>query len=180
MIPETKATISRERVALDHIECGLSHEVSENWLAAAEEYRKALAADATAWNLRYSANNNLGYVLVQLGDHDQATSHCRMAIAIEPKRYNAHKNLGLALQGQGFWSDAARCFIEATQLCPGNARAWQHLEHLLQAKPNLLRHDPELGRLIADMRAELEQNDLIKPPIVPSPMFRPAVIPDEH
>lgn len=180
MNTETKVTRSREQIALDHIECGLSHEMSESWLAAAEEYRKALAADATAWNLRYSANNNLGYVLVQLGDYEQAASYCRMAIAIESKRYNAHKNLGLALQGQGLWSDAARCFLEATLLCPGNARAWQHLEHLLQAKPNLVRHDPELGQLIADMRAELEQNDLIKTPIVPSPMFRPAVIPGEH
>jgi tetratricopeptide (TPR) repeat protein len=180
MKSDCKDRHSRDRVASDLIFIGLEHEQSENWLAAADEYRKALTAEATAWNLRYSANNNLGYVLVQLGDYEQAATYCRAAIAIKPERYNAHKNLGLALQGQGLWSDAARCFIEATRISPMNARAWQHLEHLLLARPHLMEYDPELGQLVSDMRAALEEHGFIQPPIEPSPMYRPADIPSEH
>jgi tetratricopeptide (TPR) repeat protein len=176
----SKTNISLERKALDHIDAGLAFEFSENWPAAAEEYREVFALNPAGWVARYSANNNLGYVLIQLGEHEQAVNHCRAAIAINPGRYNAHKNLGLAFQGQGHWKDALMCFVEATRLNPTNARAWQHLEHLLHCRSNLLNQYPELRQLVADMRGELEENNHVQPLIEPSPMYRPADIPIEH
>ncbi len=180
MNPEGKAMKSVERKASDHIDAGLAFELSENWLAAAQEYRQAFALNPSGWVARYSANNNLGYVLIQLGEYAQAASHCRAAIAINPARYNAHKNLGLALQGKGHWKDAVTCFVEATRLNPADARAWQHLEHLMQSRPNLLDQYPELRQLLTDVRDDLERNNLVQPPIEPSPMYRPADIPSEH
>jgi len=177
---ESMTVKTPERIAYDHIDRGLNYEMSENWQAAAEEYRLAMAAGASGWNINYSANNNLGYVLVQLGEYDKAVEHCRAAIAIKPEPYNAFKNLGLALQGQGQWSDAARCFIEATLRNPQNARAWQLLEHLLRVRPKLIKRDLELGRIVADMRIELERNNLIQPPLAPHPMFKLIDIPVEH
>ncbi len=180
MNSENKMTNSVERQASDHIDAGIRYECSENWLAAANEYQQVFALNPSGWVARYSANNNLGYVLVQLGEYEQAAELCRAAIAINPGRYNAHKNLGLALQGQGHWKVAALCFVEATRLNPANARAWQHLEYLLQNRPNLLNQYPELRQLVSDMRDELEKSDHIQPPIQPSPMYRPADMPCEH
>jgi tetratricopeptide (TPR) repeat protein len=180
MNDNSKTDISVERKALDHVEAGIRHECSENWLAAAEEYRQIFELNPAEWVARYSANNNLAYVLVQLGEYEQAAGYCRAAIAIRPERYNAHKNLGLALQGMGCWNEAARSFIEATLLCPQNARAWQHFEHLLLARPHLVEQDPELGQLVAQVHATLKQDDFLQPPIEPYPMYRPLDVPGEH
>jgi len=169
-----------ERIAYDHIDCGLNYEMSEDWQAAANEYRQAMKAGASGWNLIYSANNNLGYVLVQLGQYEEAEVFCRAAIAIRPEPYNAHKNLGLALQGRGLWGEAAMCFIEATNRNPVDPRAWQLLEHLLRARPNLMKLDSQLAQHVADTRVSLEQNNLIRPPIAPYPLFKLVDIPAEH
>lgn len=180
MSSRENVTESIERRASDHIDAGIRYECAEDWHAAANEYRQVFALNPTGWIARYSANNNLGYVLIQLEEYEQAAEHCRSAIAINPRRYNAHKNLGLALQGLGHWKDSVMCFVEATRLNPTNARAWQHLEHLLRSRPNLLEQYPELRQLIADMRDELEENGHIQPPIEPSPMYRPVDLPCEH
>lgn len=180
MNPQSIPEASIEHKALDHIDAGLEYELRENWLAAAQEYRAVFELKPSGWVARYSANNNLGYVLVQLGEYEQAARHCLAAIASKPERYNAHKNLGLALQGQGLWKEAAMSFIEATRLCPVNPRAWQHLEQLLHARPRLLEQHPELRGLVDAMRAELEEGNYIQPPIEPSPMFRPMDLPSEH
>jgi tetratricopeptide (TPR) repeat protein len=177
---ESKTNISIERRALNHVDTGLAFEFSENWLAAAEEYREIFALNPVGWVARYSANNNLGYVLIQLGAYEEAADYCRAAIGIRPERYNAHKNLGLALQGQGLWKDAIVCFLVATRLNSTNARAWQHLEHLLLARPHLVEQDPELSRLVAQMQETLKQNDFLQPPIEPSPMYRQMDVPCEH
>lgn len=175
-----KVTESVERRASDHIDAGIRYECSEDWHAAANEYRQVFALNPTGWVARYSANNNLGYVLIQLEEYEKAAEHCRVAIAINPGRYNAHKNLGLALQGLGHWKESVMCFVEATRLNPTNARAWQHLEHLLRSRPNLADQYPELRQLVADMRDELEENGHIQHPIEPSPMYRPVDLPREH
>ena len=79
----------------------------------------------------YFLCNNLGYCLNQFGRHAEATSFCRAAIEINPKRHNAYKNLGVALQGQGEYSKAADAYIEATRICPRDGRALNHLEEMV-------------------------------------------------
>ncbi len=177
---ESKTDESREWRALDHVETGIRHEYSENWLAAAEEYRQVFDLNPAGWVARYSANNNLAYVLVQLGEYEQAAEYCRAAIAIKPERYNAHKNLGLALQGLGCWNEAARSYIEATLRFPQDARAWQHLQYLLHARPTLLKQNPELEQHVTEMHNVLKQNEFLQPPIEPSPMYRQMDIPSEQ
>lgn len=155
-------------------------EKSKDWRAAAEAYRRALSANSPDPRVHYFANNNLGYVLLQMEKCEEAAELCRNAIAINPEQYNAHKNLGLAFQGQGLWTDAAWCYLEATQLCPGDARAWQLLEHLLQARPRLLDQDAELGRAFAMVHAALEERGYLREPLRQSPMFKlPPILPDQ-
>lgn len=152
----------------------------KDWHAAAAAYRRALAANSPDPRARYFANNNLGYVLLQMEQCEEAADLCRNAIAIDAERYNAHKNLGLAFQGQGQWLDAAWCFLEATRLCPGDARAWQLLEHLLQARPRLLDQDAEQGRAFAMTHAALEEHGYLREPLRQSAAFKlTPILPDQ-
>jgi Flp pilus assembly protein TadD len=76
--------------------------------------------------------------------HPEAEANCRAAIAIDPSRHNAYKNLGLALAGQGRPLEAARCLLEADRRCPTDGRARRHLAELLAENPELLIADPAL------------------------------------
>jgi tetratricopeptide (TPR) repeat protein len=77
------------------------------------------------------------YSLNQLGDFVQGERYCNEATTIDPRRPNAYKNLGLALQGQQRWAEAARCFVQATQVDAADPRSLRHLVELLQAHPEL-------------------------------------------
>jgi len=70
---------------------------------------------------------------------------CRAAIALDPARHNTHKNLGLALAGQGRHVEAARCLLEADRRCPPDTRARGHLTLRLAENPNILEADPALA-----------------------------------
>ena len=117
-----------------------------------DRYAEAEAMDArgleipsAAAEVRYFLQKNRGYCLNQLGRHAEAEVHCRAAIAVNPPRHNAHKNLGLALAGQGRLAEAARCLLEADSRCPEDGRARRHLAQLLAENPELLETDPALA-----------------------------------
>jgi len=89
--------------------------------------------------------NNRGYCLKELGRHTEAEVHCRAAIALDPARHNAHKNLGLALAEQGRRVEAAHCLLEADRRYPADGRARRHLAELLAAHPEVVQEDPALA-----------------------------------
>ena len=89
-------------------------------------------------------NNNLGYSLNQVGRHGEAEACCRAAIAIDAGRHNAHKNLGISLEGQGKYLEAAQCFLKAAQAAPDDLRALGHLEDLLARHEEIGTNHPEI------------------------------------
>jgi len=123
---------------------------------ALEHYAQAFDfphEDGDTW---YFLNNNRGYCLNMLGRHGEAEGFCRAAIVIEPKRYNAWKNLGISLQGQGRIDNAALSYCEASERCSNDPRAFRLLEDLLMAHPELLDQYPVIkdryGKCFALMR----------------------------
>ncbi len=100
-------------------------------------YREALALEPASTFTWYFIHNNLGYSLNTLGQFTDGEDYCRKAIVIDPTRSNAHKNLGIALAGQGRFAEAARAYVDSTRANAADARAF----HLLQ---NLVQHHPEL------------------------------------
>jgi hypothetical protein len=60
---------------------------------------------------------------------------CRAAVAIDPRRRNAHKNLGVALQGLGRYAEAARSYLRAADICPADTRALRLLQALIAPCP---------------------------------------------
>lgn len=140
--------------------CICEHEL--NWEAAITNYARALASTPQEVSLRYFSNNNLGYSLIQLGRYDEAEEYCEAAIEVDADRHNAHKNLGLAQQGQGRWLDAAFCFARASCISPSDPRSWWHLEQLLTTRPHLLTESPKLKREVEHLRDMIEGNGCMR------------------
>ncbi len=120
-------------------------EQEDRYAEAEATYARGLEIPSAAPEVRYFLQNNRGYCLNQLGRHTEAEAHCRAAIAVNPMQHNAHKNLGLALAGQGRVAEAAHCLVEADSRCPQDGRARRHLAQLLAENPELLDADPALG-----------------------------------
>jgi Flp pilus assembly protein TadD len=113
-------------------------------------YALGLELPSAAPHVVYLLHNNRGYCLNVLQRHAEAEVDCRTAIAIDPTRHNAHKNLGLALAGQGRLAEAARCLLEADRRCPGDGRARRHLTELLTENPEILEAAPALAAACRD------------------------------
>ena len=122
---------SEEATSYALLRTGVGFENLKDLQAAAECYGRAMhfpERDPYTW---YYLHNNLGYCLGNLGRFAEALPHCLAAIRIAPGRYNAFKNLGIALQGLGRVTEAAGCFRHAYALNPEDERARQHLADLL-------------------------------------------------
>jgi len=147
-------TTDREERASCLIAMGQLHEWFRDYDRAIGYYREAFAIEPEHTASRYLINNNLGYCLIQIGQFKVAEAHLEAAITIDPKRANAFKNLGLALQHQGKNGEAADCFVLATQANAADSRSLKHLEKLVAKHPELLLVVPGLaGKLEACLRA---------------------------
>jgi tetratricopeptide (TPR) repeat protein len=116
---------------------GQLQEQQEDYAAAIDWYRKAFRLRPGTDGTWYLLHNNLGYCLNRFGLHLEAEALCRKAIAIDPRRHNAHKNLGIALEGQGCIDAAAREYLAASRLQPEDRRAARLLRRLAQAHPEV-------------------------------------------
>jgi tetratricopeptide (TPR) repeat protein len=123
---------------------GQLNEKRRDYAAAVAAYSRAFAEPARENDTWYLLNNNLGYSLNQVGRHGEAEAYCRAAIAIDAGRHNAHKNLGISLEGQGRWFEAAQCFLKAAQEAPDDLRALGHLEDLLAQHEEFAKDHPEI------------------------------------
>jgi len=141
-----------DELAWAHMILGLQHEDDLAWEAAVESYCKGVALNPGNPHTQYFCNNNLAFSLIQLGRFEEAEPYCRAAIEIEPERHNAHKNLGLALQGLGQFLDAAKCFATASRIAPADPRAWWFLEQLIESHQEVLSQSGELRLAVERLR----------------------------
>jgi len=125
-------------------------ETAGDFPAAVRYYRKALAMKPTDRCVSYFINNNLGFSLNVLGKFAEGEIYCRKAIEIDYGRPNGHKNLGIALAGQGCYPEAAESFIAATQEYPLDGRAFDLLTQLLETHPDLEDEFGDVARLCGE------------------------------
>jgi len=142
--------------ALYWVKKGALMEGDRNYSAAAEAYRDGLEHDQDQVDptLNYFLRNNLGYSLNQLGLFVDGETWCREAIETDKNRSNAHKNLGLALQGQGRYPEAAACFRNATLADPIDRRSFNHLRELLETHPDLGITHPEYWEFLGNSKGD--------------------------
>jgi len=116
-------------------------------------YREGLALPRAPAETRHLLHDNLGACLNRAGAFAAAEAHCRAAIALDAGRHDAHRNLGVALEGQERLVDAARAFIRAVQLEPRDPQALQHLERLVRSRPSLPEALSALASHVEECRA---------------------------
>ena len=108
--------------AVECLELGVRMEEASCFDLAAWAYAAGIACEPTDTDLWYWLSNNLGFALNQTGRHAASEPHCRAAIRCDSGRHNAHKNLGVALEGQGRIAEAARSYVSAVRAEPGDGR----------------------------------------------------------
>jgi len=106
--------VESERV---HLARGKQAFEARQYTEAADEYRKAVAANPDS----VTARINLGATLSQLGDAQGAAKQFEEAIHIEPGRVNAHYNLAILLAGQNKHEQAIEHLQTALKLEPYDA-----------------------------------------------------------
>ncbi len=92
------------------------------------------------------AHSSLGVALDERGRPEEAITHFRQALRVNPRLAHAENNWGIALAKQGRWEDAARHYEAALQIDPRYAEAHANLALALG----------RLGRY-ADAQRHLEQ-----------------------
>jgi protein O-mannosyl-transferase len=85
--------------------------------------RAVLAENPHAWSLQ----SNLGVVLKQRGQFEQAIACHRQALRDNPRFMQAHNNLGNALSATSNWREAEAEFLSALQLSPSNSEVLGNL-----------------------------------------------------
>jgi tetratricopeptide (TPR) repeat protein len=152
----------------DKAECflkmGQTLEQSRDFAAAAAAYARAFELPREQNTTWYFLNNNHGYCLIQTGRCAEAEPFCRAAIRIEPKRQNAHKNLGIALQSLGRIGEAAKTFIRATKLAPEDGRALALLDELYRSHKDIVDELPDFPAQLLACH-ELVQRKTGEPPV---------------
>jgi tetratricopeptide (TPR) repeat protein len=139
----------------------------EDFTSAIDYYTKARTfepADQTLW---YFIHNNLGFSFNTLTHYVDGERNCRIAIQINPNKPNAYKNLGIALEGQKIYPEAARNYILATKVFPLDTRAFLLLKDLLVKYPLLIQENPTLVADFVECRTAVpkllgEINELLK------------------
>jgi tetratricopeptide (TPR) repeat protein len=143
-------TTDPEKLARCYLTLGQLMEQIDDYQAAISYYRQAFELEPVSSTTWYFINNNLGYCLNVGGAYKAAEPYLRAAIQIDPDRYNAYKNLGISLQGQGDCVGAARAYVKATQADASDGRALRLLEILIQTHPeiadSILDIDEQLAR----------------------------------
>jgi tetratricopeptide (TPR) repeat protein len=86
-------------------------------------------ANPCSW---YFIHNNIGCCLNHLDEFEEAEQYCRDAIRVDPTRYNAYINLGVSLEGQGQFIEAARSFVDAIKADADDLELVQHLRCLVE------------------------------------------------
>jgi tetratricopeptide (TPR) repeat protein len=131
----------------DKAECflkmGQALEQVNDYGAAGEAYARAFDLPLEKNATWYLLNNNRAYCLIRTGRCAEAEQFCRAAIRMEPKRHNAHKNLGIALQAIDRFSEAAKSFIRATKLRPEDSRALMLLDELFREHREIVDELPD-------------------------------------
>ena len=100
---------------------GMALELSGRLEDAAAQYREA--ARITPGAITY---DNLGYVLVRLGRHDEARMYFERAIRLQANYAPAHINLGHLLYTSKQFPEAIRHYREAVRHATGNTAAEAH------------------------------------------------------
>jgi tetratricopeptide (TPR) repeat protein len=82
-------------------------------------------------------HNNLGLILYDKGQIEEAIKHFQRAIILEPGLADAYYNLGIGFERKGQLDKAITCYQKTIELNPSSADAYNNLGLILQEKGQL-------------------------------------------
>jgi len=153
LVKTGSVTQDPERKAYLLLSAGQLSEQMRDFHGALGFYYQALSLEPTDKRTWYLVHNNIGFCLNQLRRHKEAERYCRDAIGIDGNRQHAHKNLGIALEGQGLVAAAAEAYITAVLANPGDNRALAYLERLVESADELIGEMPDIQERLRKCRA---------------------------
>jgi len=112
-------------------------EKGHDFASAVDFYSACVRTHKTDIKVIYFSYNNLGFCLNFMRRFDEAEKHLREAVFVCPERYNAWKNLGVSLEWQGEYEEAAGAYLKAIDLSRGEPRSQMHLKRILGRHPSL-------------------------------------------
>ncbi len=145
-------TTEPEKKAFCFLSMGQLLEQNRDFEAAISSYSQAYLLEpvnATSW---YFIHNNLGCCLNHCERYEEAEKYCREAIRIDPTRYNAYINFGVALEGQAKYADAVRAFIKAIKTNSSDTDVLQHLEDLVADHEEISLEITDISEQMEDCR----------------------------
>ena len=116
-----------------HYERGNNLHEAGRYVEAAEEFRKALAAEPTSTRI----NNSLGMCLIRTGEIDEAIACFRTALDLfpdDPRMTTLYCNLGLALSVKGLTDEAIEQYHTALAMDPRNVLAHMNMAEALASQ----------------------------------------------
>jgi tetratricopeptide (TPR) repeat protein len=143
-------TVDPEKKAQHYLRMGQLMEQMRNYEGAIAFYTHAFSLEPDNNEAWYLINNNLGFCLNHFCRFGEAEQYCRAAVKIDPGRHNAYKNLGISMEGQGKFSQAAGLYIQAIEINAHDPRAFYLLE-------DLVRQHAEIETEIHDIQEQVER-----------------------
>jgi tetratricopeptide (TPR) repeat protein len=140
----TEDPVSNERRAFFHLVLGQKAQGEEKWDVALEHYACGLSCLPKRPRTLYLLYSNSALCRNMFGFYSEAEQYCRLAIAIDPRRHHAFKNLGVSLRGQGDFAGAAWFFLEAMRKNRSDCQALELFRDLLVDHPMLPLQNPWL------------------------------------
>lgn len=113
-------------------------EQNQRYADAVNWYSEACKYKSSTLEIAYFSQNNLAFCFNILDRYREAELCCRRAISLDQERHNAYKNLGIALEAQNKYKEAAECYIKACILCPHDPRSFKCLQNLVSEQKYLL------------------------------------------
>ncbi|OCQ96795.1 glycosyltransferase [Nostoc sp. MBR 210] len=109
-----------------HYHLGIAYNHLKQPQSALEHYQAAIKLPIYPM-LKLGAYNNLGNLLKDAGDLNNAKKAYETALKIDPDFATGYYNLGMTLKALNLFTDAIACYQKAIKLNPYHAEAYQNL-----------------------------------------------------
>lgn len=109
-----------------HYHLGNAYAYQQNFDQAIKHYQKAISQPILP-KLKLGAYNNLGSLLKEAGDLQNAQKAYETALKIDPSFAVSYYNLGMLLKAMGKFVEAIAAYQQAIKLNPNYASAYQNL-----------------------------------------------------
>ena len=127
-----------ETRAFCYLSMGQLMQQTHDFKSALAAYLKGFMLEPSRTSTWYFLHNNLASCLNHFGRYSEAEWYCREAIGIRASRHHAYKTLGIALEGQERYPEAADAYIRAIRKEASDPISLRLLETLMEEHPDVV------------------------------------------